>query len=220
MKRYIGKRLLWTIVCILGVAAIITAITCLIADDDAAFRLLAKPVIYLYPETETDVEVYLDLDGNLEFTYPEYNNGWHVTAYPDGKLINHADNNEYSYLFWEGTDSIDFDMISGFVVAGDDTVEFLREKLEYIGLNSKEYNEFIVYWAPRMQTNAYNLIAFQKEAYTEAARLEVLPAPDSCLRVFMTFKALNSPIYIDEQQLEQFERKGFTVIEWGGAELK
>ena len=220
MKRYIGKRILWTIVCVLGVAAIITALTYFIADDDAAFRLLAKPVIYLYPEIETDVEVRLDLDGSFEFTYPEYDNGWHVTAYPDGKLINRADNNEYSYLFWEGTDDIDFDMSSGFVVAGADTVEFLREKLSYMGLNPKEYNEFIVYWAPRMQSNAYNLVTFQKEAYTEAARLEVVPTPDSCLRVFMTYKALNSPITIAEQELEQFERTGFAVIEWGGAELK
>lgn len=34
-----------------------------------------KPVIYLYPEQETEVEVQLDYDGTLICTYPEYNTG-------------------------------------------------------------------------------------------------------------------------------------------------
>ena len=35
------------------------------------------------------------------YTYPTYNDGWEVTAYPDGRLINKADGTEH-YLFWEG----------------------------------------------------------------------------------------------------------------------
>ena len=62
----------------------------------------AKPVIYLYPTEPTVVLVELRYNGVLDFAYPEYNNGWEVTAYPDGTLVNHFDNREYSYLFWEG----------------------------------------------------------------------------------------------------------------------
>ncbi len=36
-------------------------------------------------------------------------------------------------------------------------------------MKPKEHNEFIVYWLPRMQDNAYNLISFQSEACTDAA---------------------------------------------------
>ena len=218
MGKYIGKKVLWTIVCIFAVTAIVFAIihfTPQRPEDIPA----AKPVIYLYPETETDVEVRLHIDGELEFTYPEYIDGWQVTAYPDGQLINHADGFEYSYLFWEGHGNIDIDMNSGFVVAGDDTVEFLREKLLYMGLLPKEYNEFIVYWAPKMQPNAYNLISFQGDAYTKAALLDIIPTPDSVLRIFMVFQPLDEPIAIPEQELDTFERIGFTVIEWGGAEI-
>ena len=46
----------------------------------------AKPVIYLYPEQETTVSVSLDYAGTLTATYPAYENGWTVTAEPDGTL--------------------------------------------------------------------------------------------------------------------------------------
>ena len=177
-----------------------------------------KPVIYLYPTTPTDVFVTLDYKGTLTCTYPAYNDGWRVTAYPDGKLINRADGFEYSYLYWEGRGAADFDFSRGFVIAGSDTAAFLREKLAYMGLTPREYNEFIVYWLPQMQDNAYNLITFQSEAYTSIARLNIVPPPDSLLRVFMVFKPLAAPIEIEPQELTPFERIGFTAIEWGGAE--
>ena len=176
----------------------------------------AKPVIYLYPEEKMEVTVKLNYNGEITCTYPAYNEGWTVTAHPDGTLINQKDGKEYSYLFWEGNSNIEYDMSKGFVVKGEDTAEFLRDKLEYIGLTPKEYNEFIVYWLPKMQNNPYNLISFQSEAYTENAELEIIPEPDSILRVFMAYKPLKKEIPVEEQVLEPFQRQGFTVVEWGG----
>ena len=175
----------------------------------------AKPVIYLYPEQETTVSVSLDYAGTLTATYPAYEDGWTVTAEPDGTLYD-ENGNEYSYLFWEGENNIDYDFSKGFCVAGADTADFLREKLAEIGLTPREYNEFIVYWLPLMQENPYNLITFQGEAYTDAAQLEVSPEPDTVLRVFMAYKPLKGPVEIPEQELEPVERKGFTLVEWGG----
>lgn len=177
----------------------------------------AKPVIYLYPEAETDVTVRLGYDGTLDFTYPLYDGGWSVTALPGGHLINKADGREYSYLFWEGRTDAVYDLSEGFVVPGAQTAAFLQEKLALMGLEPREYNEFIVYWLPFMQNNAYNLISFQGDAYTSGARLEIDPAPDSVLRVFMAFKQLEAPVEIPAQELSPFERRGFTVVEWGGA---
>lgn len=178
-----------------------------------------KPVIYIYPQEITDVAVTLDFNGKLTCTYPPYINGWDITAYPDGKLVNHSDGKEYSYLFWEGISDVTFDMSQGFVVKGEDTAGFLNEKLEYLGLTAKESNDFIVYWLSIMQSNAYNLITFQNEQYTDCAKLNVMPEPDSVLRVFMVYKALTQPISIEEQEIEPFERVGFTVVEWGGTEI-
>ena len=106
------------------------------------------------------------------------------------------------------------------VTAEPDTADFLREKLAEIGLTPREYNEFIVYWLPKMQDNPYNLISFQSEAYTDAAKLDIDPTPDSVLRVFMAWKPLGRPQTIEPQTFASFERNGFAVVEWGGCEVK
>lgn len=178
-----------------------------------------KPVIYLYPTKEEVIDVNLEYKGELTVTYPEYKDGWKVKANPDGTLINLEDNKEYSYLFWEGISDLSYDVSEGFVVKKEDTADFLQEKLEYMGLTSKEYNEFIVYWLPILQENKYNLISFAGEEYNEYAKLNISPKPDSILRVMMIYKPLDKPIEIKEQKLEKFNREGFTVVEWGGARV-
>lgn len=182
-----------------------------------------KPVIYLYPEEDLPVKIHLDYSGDLFVTYPEYKDGWEVIAYPDGKILNTGDGKEYSYLFWEGRDSkeVKYDMTTGYIVTGENTAEFLQNKLSEIGLLPKEYNEFIVYWLPQMIENEYNLIHFAtKKEYHNRIGLNISPKPDSILRVFMVFKGLNEKIDVKPQALEPFNREGFTVIEWGGTELK
>jgi endoglucanase len=182
----------------------------------------AKPVIYLYPEEETDVHVELELtESELNTTYPKYNNGWDVTAYPDGTLLNKADGTHHKYLFWDAANCrTRFDYSKGFCVAGSDTESFLREKLTYMGLTEEEMNEFIVYWLPLMEHNKYNLISFQGDVYTDSAKLDITPAPDSLLRIFMAYVPLEEAVETEPQQLEAFERNGFTVVEWGGSEIR
>ena len=178
----------------------------------------AKLVIYLYPETETQVTVELDFNGRLTSVYPAYENGWTVTAQPDGTLKDAA-GREYYCLFWEGETEVEYDLTTGFCVAGADTAAFLEDALRELGLTDKEANEFIIYWLPRMEGNAYNLISFQKEIYTDNAALTIDPMPDSLLRVFMAWKGLDKPVEVEPQELTGFERVGFAVVEWGGVEV-
>ena len=178
-----------------------------------------KPVIYLYTEQETEVTVKLDYSGTLTATYPEYNDGWTVTAQPDGTLTD-SSGKSYNYLFWEGKTNTEYDFSKGFCVAGEDTAEFLENALSQLGLTRREANEFIVFWLPRMQENEYNLIAFQDKAYTDSAVLDISPQPDSVLRVFMAWKSLDKAVDIEPQEFDSFQRSGFTVVEWGGCEVK
>ena len=184
-------------------------------DPNAAY----KPVIYLYPEVETEVSVKLDLNGRLTCTYPEYKDGWKVTAAPDGTLTD-ADGQIYNYLYWEGDINTNYDLSKGFCVKGKDTAKFLEDALEKLGLNRKEANEFIVYWLPLMQDNPYNIISFQTDIYTDAAKLNINPSPDTLIRVFMTYQSVDKYVDLPEQQLSAPERNGFTVVEWGGTEVK
>lgn len=179
----------------------------------------AKPVLYLYPEEEMEVLVKLDYNGKLTSTYPAYEDGWAVTARPDGTLIDPDTGREYYCLFWEGITDVEYDLTSGFVVPGEETAAFLEETLAVLGLTEKEANEFIIYWLPRMEENPYNLISFQQESYTDNAVLTIDPAPDSVLRVFMAWKGLNAPVEVEPQILDGFIRTGFTVVEWGGTEV-
>ena len=178
-----------------------------------------KPVIYLYPEKETEVTVKLDLDGGLTAAYPAYGDGWTVVAAPDGTLTDPNTGRVYYCLFWEGISQREYDFSTGFCVAGKDTAAFLEDALSQLGLTDKEADEFIIYWLPKMEGNAYNLISFQGESYTSSAVLNVDPIPDSLLRVFMAWKKLDVPAEITPQELPRFERAGFTVVEWGGAEV-
>ena len=97
----------------------------------------------------------------------------------------------------------------------------MEEYLTAAGLNDSEIDDFITFWLPEMQDNPYNLIAFQGELYEQVAELHVTPEPDSVLRIFMTFEALDEPVECGEFSMpESFERSGFAVVEWGGSELE
>lgn len=127
---------------------------------------------------------------------------------------------EYNYLYWEGNANVEYDMTKGFCVAGKDTAVFLENALERLGLTRKEANEFIVYWLPCMQENAYNIISFQEQNYSDAVKLEVTPTPDTVIRICMAWKSSENYISLPVQELHRPERTGFTVVEWGGMELK
>ena len=206
---------------LLAILAVLAVCVCAgvyfyLQEDGCLAQTSAKPVIYLYPREETNVDVTLDYDGRLTCTYPKYTGGWSVTARPDGTLTDGA-GQSYNYLYWEGEDRNEYDFSRGFCVAGADSAAFLEDALARLGLTRREANEFIVYWLPLMQENAYNLIAFQHEAYTESARLTITPEPDTLIRVFMAFKPLSAPVEIAPQTLTAPARAGFTAVEWGGA---
>ena len=165
------------------------------------------------------VTVRLDYVGGLTCTYPAYDGAWRVTAAPDGTLTDES-GQIYRYLYWEGVDNVQYDFSEGFCVPGSETAAFLEDALAQLGLTRAEANEFIIYWLPQMEQNAYNLISFQQETYTDAAKLTITPQPDTLLRVFMAWKPLTSAVEIAPQTLTAPERTGFTAVEWGGAKVQ
>lgn len=178
-----------------------------------------KPVIYFYPECERKIKAELLYNGKLTCTYPLINGGWNFTAYPDGTLVD-ENGMSYNYLYWEGEDCVSYDFSKGYCVKGSDTAKFLEEVLPRLGLTRKEANEFIIYWLPRMQENPYNVISFQGETYTQNAVLRVEPEPDTMIRVFMAWYGTDSEVAIEPQNITTPVRDGFTVVEWGGSEIK
>lgn len=183
--------------------------------------VVKKPVIYAYyPDQEIKVDINYTA-GQIIAEYPTRDQGgWQLTASVDGRLTM-ADGREFPYLFWEARpDAIpSYDMSTGFCVAGNDAVSFLEEKLSILGLNSKETADFITYWYPVMQRNKYNLVKFATSEYTDVARLSVLPSPDTMIRVFMVFKAVDQFVNVAPQELVSVAREGTVIVEWGGTNL-
>ena len=182
---------------------------------------LVKPIIYLYPKEQTEVTVKLGKTEEVTCSYPKYDNGWNVIAKTDGTLIDTKTQRTLYSLYWEGTGMSNIDMSEGFVVKGEDTIEFLEEKLAILGLNDKEAEEFIIYWLPKMQDNKYNYIRFATiDEINEYMPLEFSVEPDTLIRILMQYKSLDEYIKISEQKLETPERKGFVAVEWGGSEIE
>ena len=186
--------------------------------DDMTIK---KPIIYLYPTTTTDVSVKLAHPELITSSYPKYINGWQVTADPSGKLIDKQTGRELYSLYWEGANRNAKMHADGFVVKGSDTATFLEDKLATLGLTEREAEEFIIYWLPVLEQNNYNYIRFETLAEINSYMpLEINPKPDTLIRVIMDYKPLDAPITVTEQKLTTPTRTGFTVVEWGGTQIK
>ena len=183
-----------------------------------------KPIIYLYPESEIVLNVRLGKPENLTTTYQKYNlSGWDVLAYPNGDLIDLDTDRKLYALYWEGeSNSRNAKPDKGFVVSGEDSARFLEEKLEFLGLNYKESEEFITYWLPKLEKNPFNYIYFMTtEEIEEDMPINISIKPDTTIRVRMLFQGLEQYEGVQEQILEPApERSGFTLVEWGGSEIE
>lgn len=84
-------------------------------------------------------------------------------------------------------------------------------------MNERESCDFITFWLPVLLKNKLSLCSFQTEEFFKNFEMKVEPKPDSVLRVFLSIKKIDNVMNIEEQALPNFERKGFTVVEWGGS---
>ena len=221
-KEISNKKAIIAIISIIILTVIFLLIyTCVISYEVKDIRSTKKPIIYLYPKQETEVTVKVEKPQNLTHTYPKYENEWKILAKPNGDLKDLKTGRNLYALYWEGINTVEPNMNEGFIVKGEDTIKFLEEKLEILGLNEREAEEFIVYWLPKLENNKYNFIRFQtEEEINNNMPLEITPKPDTVIRIVMEFKGIEEPIQIQEQKLSTPQRTGFTVVEWGGTEIK
>ena len=191
-----------------------------------------KPVVYLYPEEEQGLTMTIDVKGTLDMVYPAPERqvqteegtqaSWTISAAPDGTLTD-ASGRSYPYVFWEGPVRQDTPE-RGFIVAREDAVLFLEEKLALLGLSDKEAADFITYWAPRIRANEYTFVSFDASSYAQQVTYSFTDEagapvePDTFIRVFMTIRAADANEEVTPQVFGPTPtRSGFTVVEWGGA---
>lgn len=177
-----------------------------------------KPVIYLYPKTETKVNVQIKPNGGLTKVDPFYPaDGWLVKAKPNGELTNLSDKQQYPYLFWEGN-AYNMDIPSdGFVLKKENIKRDMTKLLTRLGLNEKETTDFLEFWQSKLEEKPYVFVTFVSQTnFDKVAPLNISPRPDKVIRVFMDYQPLDLPVAVRPLKIETPVRAGFTVVEWGG----
>lgn len=177
----------------------------------------AKPVVYLYPTSNTKVNVRVGAD--VKVSDPIYNplTGWsNVLAKPNGQLT--VNNKQYDSLFWEGPGwGVYPSITSGTVVSHSQVAGTIRSQLAQQGLTQKESDDFMAYWQSKIPNAPYVRLTWFNTAQLELlAPLYITPKPNTSIRVFLDMAGLERPISLPAQQLQSTPRNGFTVVEWGG----
>ena len=190
-----------------------------IKDKECEPDIAYKPILYIYPNKNMNISIKLEHHNNIITSYPKYDNGWNIYVEKNGKI--YYNNREFYALYWDEYINNTVDFSEGFYVDSNNASKFLEEKLDIIGLNNREANEFIMYWLPILEKNEKNLIYFEltdeRESYNH---LYIEPKPDSVLRLFMRVKKVNNKVNIKGQKLDTFNRYGFVAVEWGGTNLE
>jgi hypothetical protein len=176
---------------------------------------LAEPLVYLYPETPTQVSVRVDGVPVLA-SRPPHRDGWTVRAEPDGALT--VDGERFDSLFWEAPAGWWPMPAEGWVVRGRELPALLDRVLPQLGLSEPEAADFAAFWGRKHRAARWVRVGVLPQPFVDAlAPLHIDPAPDTLLRVHLDFAVVDGPEAIDPPDLPAPPaREGFVVVEWSG----
>ena len=171
-----------------------------------------KPAIYLYPTEDSQIDVQLKINGFMTKDIPDYNKGWNVFATKEGLI-----EGEYDYLFYEALLRKVELPETGWVVEYGDLEQWFEVNLKELGLNEKEKDQFMEYWVEELpKANYYEIKLLEEQYLNENMALIISPQPETVIRLMFNFRPLKEKINLPEPNIIVPERKGFTVVEWGG----
>lgn len=207
-----NKILKWVLVLIaLGILGLATA-SIFLNESCQNQTVMNKPAIYLYPEDDSQIQVKLDINGKLIKDIPKYNDEWNVFVTKKGVI-----ENQYDYLFYENTLKTLELPETGWIVAQNNLYNWFDINLPKLGLNKKEIIQFKEYWLYKLKDSKYYEIKLLDNKFlNENMNLIITPKPDTEIRLIFYFKGIDEPYNIEKPIIKTPDRKGFTVVEWGG----
>ena len=181
-------------------------------SQDSGGVLVKKPAIYLYPLEKSEIKACLEIQGEITVSDPDYNSGWQVVADHDSLI-----NDRYDYLFYEASlDNLELPE-EGWVVEKQALAQWFDINLPKFGLNGKEILQFKQYWLEELNTAPYYEIKLlSQEFLTENMNLIIEPAPETLIRLNFHFQPQVNKKELAEPEINKINRRGFTVVEWGG----
>lgn len=173
---------------------------------------IRKPAVYLYPLQESKVSVHVDVKGIITESVPSYHKGWEVVAEPNGLI-----DGKYDYLFYEAQlEQLQLPE-EGWVVEYKELENWFNSNLKELGLNEKEIFQFKEYWLAELPfARHYEIKLLDDNFLEENMNLVIDPEPTTVIRRNFYFRPLESQITLAKPSIITPERKGFTVVEWGG----
>lgn len=188
---------------------------------------IGKPVIYLYPQIPTLIDVRVATDGEIFISDPpiEYGRtkqtgGWKsVLALPSGTLLHQG--KTYRELFYESV-TRDVKRPAKGIVMNKTTIEAeLLDFITQLGLTqSDEQQEFLQWWIPQLKNFPTQNIFVSILEEDEKRRLDqvfIQPKPDTFIEFIAYFAPLPEGETVEPLVLPPTPpRIGFTAIEWGG----
>ena len=173
-----------------------------------------KPNIYIYPNQKVELDVYLNFPkgGSIVQSIPQYKDGWNVTVDTSGLI-----DNEYHYLFYECRVPNYFQKEKGWIIKQENLEDFFRQNLSLTGFINNEIDDFIDYWIPRLNyASEYIIYPQYINNISPLIELYLSETPESLLRLFYLIEENTKGIsMIEKPVIPEFERRGFTVAEWG-----
>ncbi len=169
------------------------------------------PYLYLYPESEQDIQVRLGFhDGGYVYeSDPPYGDGWDVRVTPDGTI-----DGKYRFLFYEALVSKRLDHDLGWMISGSELEGGLRSLLSQFGLIGDEIDDFVQFWVPRLEGHPWYAV-YPQDADALIA-LDIAPQPKIVIRALFLIRPLDRPVAITAPPIPSPpKRDGFTVVEWG-----
>ncbi|MEI6533139.1 MAG: hypothetical protein WCO06_04845 [Candidatus Roizmanbacteria bacterium] len=189
-------------------------------NPDCFQACYGKPVIYLYPEREMNIDVKMQTSGIIFASDPLYENGWkNILAYPSGKL--EYQGKTYRELFYETKlDEQPPQPTTGVFIPRAMLFTQLSDLTKQLGLLPDEQKEFLDYWIPKLQNRdiPYYFVSIIGKEYKEITdKLIISPQPDTFIEFIVYFKPVQIPFTVNTLMLPPTPiRKGFTAVEWGG----
>ena len=181
-----------------------------------ALRTAIKPNIYLYPEETTNISVVFDSPELLLTVIPDYNTGWYATVDPNSNML--VDGKYYGYLFYESmTGDYNMQKEYGFKVPVKGRKAFFEYIANYYGFNKQETEDFVTFWCSRLDSNKeYAMYPQLTESIDTYMAVKITPQPESIFRIWFLFYELEDSIELSKPKEIKAERKGYTMVEWGG----
>jgi hypothetical protein len=176
--------------------------------------MVYKPNIYLYPKITTKMDVSLEFPqgGHVTVSDPNYPDEWQNIKVTPGSKID----GEHDFLFYEAALPDHWQYEKGWAVKQAGLKTFFEDNLKTYGFNMREIADFTDYWIPRLKESPYYAIYPQHTAkIDEIVELNISKNPKSILRLFYVIKDIPEFEDMPVPMIPDFERKGFTVTEWG-----